>query len=56
MVEVFFDYKQIKTAIQANFDDSFSEIVNKFINKTQLDLNDLFFLSNDKNIKQNEII
>ena len=56
MVEVVFAHKQIKTAIQANLDDSFSEIANKFIDKSHLDLKGLCFLSNGKNIKQNEII
>ena len=56
MVEVVFDYKQIQTVIQANLNDSFNTIANKFINKTHLNLDEVYFLSNGKNIKNNDII
>ena len=56
MVEVVFDYKQIQTVIQSNLNDSFNTIVNKFINETHLNLNEVYFLSNGKNIKNNDII
>ena len=56
MIEIIFDYKQIKTTIQANLDDSFNKIIQKFINKTNLDLDNMYFLSNGKIINQNEII
>ena len=54
MVEVIFIFNQIKTVIQANLNDSFGKITNQFITKTNLDLNNLYFLSNGKNINQNE--
>ena len=56
MVEVVFDYKQIKTVIQANLNDLFNIIVNKFINKTHLNLNEIYFLSNGKNLKNDDKI
>ena len=56
MVEVIFIFNQIKTVIQANLNDSFGKITNQFITKTNLDLNNLYFLSNGKNISQNEKI
>ena len=56
MVEVVFDFKQVKTVIQANLDDSFNTIVNKFINKTNLNINEIYFLSNGKNIQNKDII
>ena len=56
MVEVVFDYKQIQTIIQANFDDSFNTIVNKFINVTHLNLDEIYFLYDDNNIKNNDRI
>ena len=56
MVEVVFDYKQIKTVIQANLNDSFKIIINKFINKTHLNLNEIYFLSNGKNLKNDDKI
>ena len=56
MVEVIFDYKQIKTVIQANLNDSFRTIINNYINKTHLDLANICFIANGKNINENEII
>ena len=56
MVEVVFNYKQIQTVIQANFNDSFNTIVNKFIDKSHLNLDEIYFLYNDKNIKNNDRI
>ena len=56
MVEVEFNYQQRKTIIQANLNDSFQIIMNHFINKTRLKLNDIYFLSNGKKISKNEII
>ena len=56
MVEVIFIFNQIQTVIQANMNDSFDKIINQFKNKTNLDLNDLYFLSNGKNINKNEKI
>ena len=46
MVEIIFNYNQINTIIQANLDDSFNSVIEKFINKTQLDINNIYFISN----------
>ena len=46
MVEIIFNYKDVDTIIQANFDDSFNSVIEKFINKTQLDINNIYFISN----------
>ena len=54
MVDIEFNYQQKKTVIQANIDDSFTNVISKFISKTKLDLNNIFFLSNGKNLKKNE--
>ena len=56
MVEIEFNYQQNKTVIQANINDSFNTIINKFISKRKLDINDIYFLLNGKDIKKNEII
>ena len=56
MVEIEFNYQQKKTVIQANINDSFNTIINKFISKSKLDINDIYFLLNGKEIKKNEII
>ena len=56
MVEVEFNYQHNITIIQANINDSLKKIINKFINKTNLDLKTLYFLSNGKNLNNNETI
>ena len=56
MVEIEFDHLQKKTVIQANLNDSFSKIVTAFINKTNLNLKNLYFLSNGKNLSLEEKI
>ena len=54
MVDIEFNYLQKKTVIQAKIDDSFTNVISKFISKTKLDLNNIFFLSNGKNLNKNE--
>ena len=56
MVEIIFDYNSMQTVIQANLNDSFDNIIQKFITKTQLDLNNLHFLAKGKIINKNEKI
>ena len=56
MVEIIFNYNQINTIIQANLDDSFNSVIEKFINKTQLDINNIYFISNGNIISKNEKI
>ena len=46
MVEVEFNYKQNKINIQSNMNDIFEDIIQKYINKTNLDINNIFFISN----------
>ena len=48
MVEVVFDYKQIKTVIQGNLDDLFENIIKKYVQKSNLDINNIYFISNGK--------
>ena len=43
-----FNYKQKPTIIQGNLNDLFEEIIQKYITKTNLDINDIYFLSNGK--------
>ena len=50
MVEVVFDFEQNQTFIQSNLTDSLETIITRFISKTKLDLNEIYFLSNGKNI------
>ena len=56
MVEIIFKHKEIETIIQANLDDSFNSVIQKFINKTQLDINNIYFISNGNIISKNEKI
>ena len=54
MVEVEFNYQNEITIIKANPDDSFKTKVEQFINKTSLDINNLSFLNNGKNLNLDE--
>ena len=56
MVEVEFNYNQNKINIQGNMNEKFEEIIQKYINKTHLNINDIYFLSNGKNLKNNDKI
>ena len=51
MVEVEFNYQQNKINIQSNMNDIFEEIVQKYIIKSNLDINNIYFISNGKIIK-----
>ena len=54
MINVEFNYQQIITIIQANLNDSYEQILNKFINKTNLNINNICFLCNGKYLNNNE--
>ena len=46
MVEVEFIYNQNKINIQSNMNNILEEIIQKYINKTNLDINNIYFISN----------
>ena len=46
MVEVEFNYNQNKINIQGIMNDKFEEIIQKYINKANLDINNIYFISN----------
>ena len=50
MVEVEFSYHQNKINIQSNMKDMFEEIVQKYIIKSNLDINNIYFISDGKTI------
>ena len=56
MVEIEFYYNQIKTGIQANINDSFEKIFKKYISKTNLDIDNVYFLSNGKNVNKTDTV
>ena len=53
MVEIIFIYNHIETIIQSNEDDSFNSVIEKYINKSQLDINNINFISDGKIISKN---
>ena len=54
MVEVEFNYQQNNIIIQGNLDDLFETIIDKYINKTNLDINNIYFITNGKNINNKD--
>ena len=56
MVEIIFNYNQVNTIIQCNLEDSYNSVIEKFINKTQLDINNIYFISNGNIISKNQNI
>ena len=56
MVEIEFDLNQNKTIIQANMNDKFQVIINKYIDKALLDPNSVYFLANGKQINLEKTI
>ena len=55
MVEIEFEFNQNRTVIQVNLNDKFEEALKKYINKTKLELNKLYFLSNGDHTNNSEI-
>ena len=54
MVEVEFNYQQIKISIQSNLNDIFEEIIQKYVTKANLDINNIYFISNGKIINKED--
>ena len=54
MVEIEFNYQQNKIIIQGNFDNLFEEIANKYRDKSKLDINKIYFISNGKMINKKD--
>ena len=54
MDEVEFNYQQNKINIQSNMNDIFEEIVQKYIIKSNLDINNIYFISNGKVINKKD--
>ena len=45
MIQIVFDYNQIKTVIQAHLTDTFQDVINKYTQKALLDPKTLCFLA-----------
>ena len=54
MVDVEFDYKQKKITVQSNLSDIFEEIIEKYINKSKLDINNIYLIANGKIINKED--
>ena len=48
MVEIEFNYNQMITVIQADFADTFQDVINKYAQKTLIDPKTTYFLANGK--------
>ena len=48
MAQIEFNYNQNLTIIQANLNDKFKDVINKYLQKSSLDSNKVFFLANGK--------
>ena len=53
MVEIEFDFNQVKTNIQAKLNDPFQYVINKFMQKSLLQSGSVSFLANGKVINPN---
>ena len=54
MVEVEFNYQRNKTIIQGNLNDSIKDIITKYTNQENLDINNIYFISNEKAINNED--
>ena len=50
MVDVVFDMNQAITVIQAKLDEPFQDVIDKFIQKTLIEPNSVYFIANAKPI------
>ena len=56
MITIKFDFQQIESEIIANPMEKFEIIARKFVNDNQIQINDIFFLSNGRIIEMDDII
>ena len=56
MVEIEFNFNQSLTNIQANLDEKFQDVINKYLQKSSLESGSVYFLLNGKPINPNESI
>ena len=56
MVTVEFEYQQKRSLIQANFNDTFETISQKFETKVTIKPNTVYYISNGKTLQKNDII
>ena len=56
MIEVEFDYNQNVAVIQAKLDVPFQDIINKYLQKSLLDSNSVYFLANGRQINPEQTV
>ena len=56
MLEIEFDYNQQITVIQAKQEEPFKIVINKYLQKSSLSPNDVFFITNDTQINPEDKI
>ena len=56
MVDVVFDLNQTITTIQAKLDEPFQEVIDKFIQKTSIESNSVYFIANGKPINPQQTV
>ncbi len=60
MINIFFTFESETIAIQANLEDKMIDVINKYITKTSLDIENIYFLYNgfflEKDLVVNKII
>ena len=56
MAQIEFNYNQNLAIIQANLNDKFKDVINKYLQKSSLDSNKVFFLANGKQINTEETV
>ena len=56
MIEIDFNYRQQIIVIQANLNEIFKDIINKYLQKSLLDSNNIFFIANGKQLNPEEKI
>ena len=54
MVEIEFDFNQQITVIQTKLDEPFKNAINKYLQKSLLDSNSVFFIANGRQINPEE--
>ena len=56
MIQIEFQLNQQKIIIQAKSDETFQSVIDRYIQKTQIQLNSVYFISNGSQIKPEEIL
>ena len=56
MTEIEFDFNQKIIVIQANLDDSFQDVIKKYIQKAEVDPSKIFYFANGVKIDEDKTV